>query len=475
MTTDVQTAQASGAEFGVIFDAALHAALQRWQLETGRTLRHWLEGHCTGFAETLAGFLGKPACLASVLASDGNVHHVVVMLGDLVIDARGVNTSESLIAQINREATACGSSLKALAVIPFQREHAELLKEPSKSQLRMLRGCISTPAMRRVRREARRLAAKRAAPRQRIRVHALLAAKVAYMMGRKFEEGDWAEVYCKAKGIPVRGWSNLNIDIMHEGLGVEHKMLCYRSDADLAEAFGQTFMHPAATRSIRVPPTNISAEKAMREIFQQYAALIQQRTKKVRETAPKGKESDMRTGWLLWQESLRQFLYFEEPMSAPDPKYFYAEWHDSGGGARKASRNLWVFDKATGHKRYSITTSAGAKIQPYFDVPPPNDPNVYLFTVIGEVIGVGLVRVWLTLATFRELKRVLGEFDTAKLSDFVLRKLEGVSASLTVREGNEPAAESVVLTADAYLKLKAVFPGVNDDNSFQLFLEFLGK
>lgn len=136
--------------------------------------------------------------------------------------------------------------------------------------------------------------------------------------------------------------------------------------------------------------------------------------------------------------------------------------------------NLWVFDKATGHKRYSITTSAGAKIQPYFDVPPPNDPNVYLFTVIGEVIGVGMVRVWLTIATFRELKRVLGEFDTAKLSEFVLRKLEGVSASLTVREGNEPAAESVILTADAYLKLKAVFPGVNDNNSFQLFLEFLG-
>lgn len=183
----------------------------------------------------------------------------------------------------------------------------------------------------------------------------------------------------------------------------------------------------------------------------------------------------MRTGWLLWQESLRQFLYFEEPMLAPDSKDFYAEWHDSGGGARKASRNLWVFDKVTGHKRYSITTAAGAKIQPYFDVPPPNDPNVYLFTVIGEVISVGMVRVWLTIATFRELKRVLGEFDTAKLSEFVLRKLEGVSPSLTIREGNEPAAESIFLSAEAYLKLKAVFPGVNDDNSFQLLLEFLGK
>src|SRR5947209_2494357 len=98
---------------------------------------------------------------------------------------------------------------------------------------------------------------------QRLKAHALLAAKVAYMAGRKFEEGDWAEVYCRAKGIPLKGWSNLNIDIMHEGLGVEHKMLCYRSDADLAEAFGQTLMHPAATRSIRVPPTDSDANEAM--------------------------------------------------------------------------------------------------------------------------------------------------------------------------------------------------------------------
>ena len=44
------------------------------------------------------------------------------------------------------------------------------------------------------------------------------------MMGRKFEEGDWADVYCTAKNIPNRGWSNLNIDVIYNGLGVEHKM-----------------------------------------------------------------------------------------------------------------------------------------------------------------------------------------------------------------------------------------------------------
>jgi hypothetical protein len=88
----------------------------------------------------------------------------------------------------------------------------------------------------------------------------------------------------------------------------------------------------------------------------------------------------MRTGWLLWQESLRQFLYFEERMRIPDPDDYKAQWVDSGGGARKGSRNLWIYDKRTERKMFSVTTTAGAKIQPYFDVPPPDDPNLYLFT-----------------------------------------------------------------------------------------------
>lgn len=80
-------------------------------------------------------------------------------------------------------------------------------------------------------------------PDQRTRAHTLLAAKVAYMMGRKFEEGDWAEVYCKAKGIPVKGWSNLNIDIMHDGLGVKHKMLCYPRHPSAANKRGRRQGH----------------------------------------------------------------------------------------------------------------------------------------------------------------------------------------------------------------------------------------
>ena len=181
-------------------------------------------------------------------------------------------------------------------------------------------------------------------PDQRTRAHALLAAKVAYMMGRKFEEGDWAEVYCKAKGIPVQGWSNLNIDIMHNGLGVEHKMLCYRSDADLAEAFGQTFMHPAATRSIRVPATTVAADKAMREIFQQYAALIHQRTKKVRETAPADKEPDMRTGWLFGRKAFVSFFTLKNRCSLPTRRIFMPSGTTA---AAERARQVAIFGSST--------------------------------------------------------------------------------------------------------------------------------
>ena len=51
-----------------------------------------------------------------------------------------------------------------------------------------------------------------------------LATQVAMMMGRKLEEGDWSSVYCAAKAIPVTTWSNLNIDINHNGVGVEQKL-----------------------------------------------------------------------------------------------------------------------------------------------------------------------------------------------------------------------------------------------------------
>ncbi len=310
-------------------------------------------------------------------------------------------------------------------------------------------------------------------PEEREQVHTLLATHVAYMMGRKLEEGDWAEVYCRAKGIPNRGWSNLKLDIMHERLGVEHKMICYRSGISLADAYGKTLMHPSATRSIRVPPPTTEANQAMRDILGQYADFINARREKVKESIENG-EPDMRTGWLLWQESLRQFLYFEEEMLAPDPDDYFAKWQKrSAGGSRKESTNLWIYEKETGRKRYSVTGEAGAKIQPYFDVPPPTDPNVYLFTVMGEVIDTGLVKVWLTEATARELKRLLHTLDTTEVSRAITGATAAISKMDDIERAEAEIAVPLVITEEAYQALQSALPGKSDEHSFQLLVQYL--
>jgi hypothetical protein len=294
------------------------------------------------------------------------------------------------------------------------------------------------------------------------------------MMGRKFEEGDWAEVYSEAKSIPLYGWSNLNIDIMYKGLGVEQKMLCYRSKPRVTEACGSTLMHPAATRSIRVPDPDTDPQDAMRDILGQYGDLIDQRRAKVQETSRRAK-LDMRTGWLLWQESLREFLYFEEEMLRPDPADYYAEWSSRGaGGARKGSTSLWIYERETGRKRYSVTTSAGAKIQPYFDVPPPNDPNLYVFTVQAEEMGGGRVRIWVTEATAHDLRRMLGGLDAKTISSAITDASKVFRADQAAKVTVTRAAEPIVLEASAYAALQAMFPGsVSDEHLAQLFVQYL--
>lgn len=310
---------------------------------------------------------------------------------------------------------------------------------------------------------------------QRAKAHELLAIRVAYMMGRKFEEGDWADVYCAAKGIPKRGWSNLNIDITHGLLGIEHKMKCYRSKPDLREACGTSQMHPAATRSIRPLPTSTPAEKAMRNVLEQYAELIAARTEKVRQEAAVAGDPDMRVGWLLWQESLRQFMYFEEEMLAPNANDYRAEWVDSGGGARKKSRNLWIYEKETGQKRYSVTTEAGAKVQPYFDVPPPTDPNLYHFVVIGESIEVGFIRVWVTESTYDDLLRLIGTLEPDSLSKAVLAVTSELSKSEAPGDITSEKGRALTVTTAAYRALTDAVGGVNDDHNFRLLARHLRK
>lgn len=309
------------------------------------------------------------------------------------------------------------------------------------------------------------------------KAHALLATRVAFMMGRKFEEDDWAEVYCRAKGIEKRGWSNLDIDVMAGSLGVEHKMMQFSSKGNIAEACGTTLMHPSATRSIRVPPKDTDAGEAMRDVLTQYGQLINARRIKVREASGGKQEPDMRIGWLLWQSSLRQFLYFEQEMLVPNPDDYEARWvRRESKGSRKGSTNLWIYEKEqTGKKRYSVTTEAGAKIQPYFDVPPLTDPNVYVFTVIGEQLNTGYVRVWVTESTRRELEQLLGGLEAEALSAAVIEMAKKVTEMGVVEEARQEKADSLEISIEAYAALQAALPGVNDEHSFQLLTQHLRR
>ena len=182
----------------------------------------------------------------------------------------------------------------------------------------------------------------------------------------------------------------------------------------------------------------------------------------------------MRIGWLLWQESLSEFLYFEEPMAKPNPQDFVAEWHDSGGGRRKPSRNLWVYHAESKVKLYSITTEAGAKIQPYFKVPLPDDPNLYRFVVQGEECEDGIVRVWLTRVTASLLRKALGELNPETIEtavsrvNFENRKVEQIPGAFGV------LAVEVFVAKKTYVRLKELFRGVSDEHNFKQLLDVLG-
>ena len=302
-----------------------------------------------------------------------------------------------------------------------------------------------------------------------------LATQVAHMMGRKLEEGDWSKVYCAAKGIPEGGWSNLNIDINFNGLGVEHKLLRCSSlnGKPIKSVCGTSMMHPAATRSIRIDDTERPADEVMRDVFSQYAELIEARTAKVREQAP-GREADMRIGWLLWEDLLTEFLYFEQRMIAPNSDKFYAQWNETPiKGIRKASKSLWIFERSTNQKRYSVTTSAGIKIQPYFDVPSPADPNLYYFRVQSEPVDSDTVRIWVSATTARGIERILGRLDKKSVSDAILQAATKTRTRETVEKDNQELAVPINISGSAFKTFQAAWEGVSDEHRAQLFLETL--
>lgn len=345
------------------------------------------------------------------------------------------------------------------------------------------------------------------------RARIFLATRVSEMMGRKLEEGDWAQVYCAAKGIPLAGWSNTDIDVMFGHLGVEQKAICRPATQPIKDSCGTTIMHPAGTRAIRIPAEE-DATTAARDILRQYGELIARRRTLVdvvnhfhhgvftraqavtalqerimgmsrasaekripieaMATSEKLIEPDLRIGWLLWQDSLREFLYFEERMVAPDPTKYIARWNvRPGSGSRIGSRNLWIYEESSGDKHFSVTTEAGAKIQPYFRVPGPNDPNLYYFVAQGEEVGDGLIRVWLTQSTANLLKQALGSLDPADIA----KAIEAVRVEERAQEMRGQIfgtlAVEVLVPGSAYARLKATFDGVSDEHNFKQLVDSL--
>jgi len=303
----------------------------------------------------------------------------------------------------------------------------------------------------------------------------LLATQVASMMGRKLEEGDWSRAYCLAKHIPDGGWSNLHIDVNYQGLGLEMKLLRISGlrDRPIKSVCGTTLMHPSATRSIRIDDTSLDATVVMRDVFRQYAELIQKRTNSVKDASP-SKTPDMHTGWLIWEDNLTEFLYFEERMLPPDPEQYAAEWNVTPArGARKASKSLWIYDRDTNQKRYSVTTSAGIKIQPYFDVPPPSDKNLYYFRVQSEPVDATTVRLWVSATTARTLECKLGSLDSTTVSNAILKTVKRVGKIVQVPTEDSELAVAIDISKEAHSQLFAACEAVSDEHCAQLLLKAL--
>jgi hypothetical protein len=118
----------------------VHIALSRWCAITGWTSRYWLRGYCASFAETLRRHLGSAAHLASVVANDAVVHHIVVRFGEIVIDAEGACAPKALLDRLNRQSQLYASPLRALRMIPFESEHvADIASAPEAAQKVLLR------------------------------------------------------------------------------------------------------------------------------------------------------------------------------------------------------------------------------------------------------------------------------------------------------------------------------------------------
>lgn len=223
--------------------------------------------------------------------------------------------------------------------------------------------------------------------------------------GQKMGEGYWSFIYHSVKGTHAPGWSNRPMrDFVHEGVGVEMKLL---QRAKPLGTQGKRIMHPAATRTITFDPSK-PAEVCKVQVLQQFGQQIANFRQRVAETSDTA-NPDIRWGVFLWSPTLTEFLYFEELMIEPDPDDYRAEFV-VGTHRGKSTRNLHIFERATGIKRFSVTRpEKGAKVQPYYDVPEVGHGS-YGFTVPND----DRKSLWLPPEMIEKLELAAGEQDIAE-------------------------------------------------------------
>lgn len=126
-----------------------------------------------------------------------------------------------------------------------------------------------------------------------------------------------------------------------------------------------------------------------------------------------GIEPVARYGVLLYNPTLEEFLYSEQDIEKLNPASFYAEKHNG---------SLWIFERESKIKRFSITGHThGAKIQRYLDVPEVGKGSYYF-----KVENDGSKPIWLSPETYNTLSTMAGtrtadEFITALLEKEALR------------------------------------------------------
>jgi hypothetical protein len=300
-----------------------------------------------------------------------------------------------------------------------------------------------------------------------------LCARVAYMMGRKFEEDDWTYVYCKAKGFPSGTWSNLNVDIEYNGLSLELKQMKRSDSESILNACGTELMHPSLTRRINLPESS-DPNTAMRSVILQYQKVLDERYTRIKDKFSSF-TPDLRSGWLLYDSSLTEFLYFEEQSKNIKPEDHTAEWSERSSrsnGGRRSNKNLWIYNKHTGNKVWSVTGgSSGTKIQPYFRVPPKGSADLHYFRVQGIPIDGGNILIFVTAPTANQLEKILGSDYKLTLNDVIIRASSGIAAPRLVST-DEPIVD-IVISVEAYSALLEKFPGVSDEHRVQLLCETL--